>query len=72
MPTHPKDWPTHGQATTARDDAAEAAQSGLNSAMKVLDRTDDPIILKALGTIIFCFTKILRLLESQGAKTRPQ
>jgi len=70
MTDKPKPWPY--QAGEARDRSAEEAQVIVNHADDALERTNDPVVLRALGKIIQSATTILRLMEGQGAKTRPR
>ena len=70
MSDKPKPWPY--QAAEARDRSAEEAQVIVNQAEDALERTNDPMILRALGKILQAANTILRLMEGQGAKTRPK
>lgn len=67
--TKAKEWPY--QAAAARDRSAEEAQSIAGNAAEILDVTENPNILKRVGKILRSANTILRLLEAQGAKTRP-
>lgn len=69
MSDKPKPWPY--QAAEARDRSAEEAQVIAKQSEEVLDMTNDPGILKKMGKILASANVILRLMESQGAKTRP-
>lgn len=70
MSDKPKPWPY--QAAEARDRSAEEAQVIVNQAEEALERTNDPMILRAIGKILLSANTILRLLEGQGSKTRPR
>lgn len=70
MTDKPKPWPY--QAAEARDRSAEEAQVIVNQAEESLERTNDPMILRALGKVLQSANTILRLMEGQGAKTRPK
>lgn len=70
MTDKPKPWPY--QAAEARDRSAEEAQVIVNQAEDALERTNDPMILRAVGKILLSANTILRLLEGQGSKTRPR
>lgn len=65
----PKPWPY--QAAEARDQSAESAAVIVREAESALELTADPNVLRRLGRIVAQANVILRLLESQGAKTRP-
>ena len=69
MTNKPKPWPY--QAAEARDRSAEEAQRVVNQAGEALEMTNDAAVLKKLGKILQSANTILRLLEGQGAKTRP-
>lgn len=69
MSNKPKPWPY--QAADARDQSAEAAAVIVREAEAGLEQTSDPNLLKRLGRILASANVVLRLLESQGAKTRP-
>jgi hypothetical protein len=69
MSDKPKPWPI--VAAEARDRSAEEAASIVKQATEALDMTNDPGLLKRIGKIIASGNIILRLLEGQGAKTRP-
>lgn len=69
MSNKPKPWPY--QAAEARDLSAEEAAVVVNEATKALEETNDPVLLRRLGRIVASASVILRLLEGQGAKTRP-
>lgn len=70
MTDKPKPWPLN--AAEARDRSAEEAQSITRQAGEALEMTNDPGVLKKLGRILASANIILRHMESQGAKTRPQ
>jgi len=70
MADKPKPWPY--QAAEARDRSAEEAQVIVNHAEDALERTNDPMILRAIGKILQSANTILRMMEGQGAKTRPK
>jgi len=70
MSDKPKPWPY--QAAEARDRSAEEAQVIVNQAEESLERTNDPMILRSLGKILQAANTVLRLMEGQGAKTRPK
>jgi hypothetical protein len=70
MADKPKPWPY--QAAEARDRSAEEAQVIVNQAEDALERTNDPMILRALGKVLQSANTILRMMEGQGAKTRPK
>lgn len=63
-------WPY--QAAEARDRSAEEAQSIAKQAEESLEMTNDPGLLKKIGRMLASANVILRLLEKEGAKTRPQ
>jgi hypothetical protein len=69
MSDKPKPWPY--QAAEARDRSAEEAQVIVKNAEDALEMTNDPGLLRKLGRIVASGNVILRLLEGQGAKTRP-
>lgn len=69
MSDKPKPWPY--QAAEARDRSAEEAQAITRQAEDALDMTNDPGLLKKIGKIVASANVILRLMEGQGAKTRP-
>lgn len=69
MSDKPKPWPY--QAGEARDRSAEEAAVIVREAEGGLEQTSDPNMLKRLGRILASANVILRLLEGQGAKTRP-
>lgn len=69
MSNKPKPWPY--QAAEARDRSAEEAAVIVNEAMKAIEETSDPNLLRRLGRMLASANVILRLLEGQGAKTRP-
>lgn len=69
MSDKPKPWPY--QAAEARDRSAEEAQLIVRQAGDALEMTNDPGLLKKLGRVLASANVILRLLEAQGAKTRP-
>jgi len=69
MTDKPKPWPY--QAAEARDRSAEEAQVIVRQAEEALEMTNDAAVLKKIGRILSSANVILRLLESQGAKTRP-
>lgn len=69
MSDKPKPWPY--QAAEARDRSAEEAQVIAKQAEEVLEMTNDPGILKKIGKMLASANVILRLMEGQGAKTRP-
>lgn len=69
MTDKPKPWPY--AAAEARDRSAEEAQSIARQAEDSLEMTNDPGLLKKIGRILVSASVILRLLEGQGAKTRP-
>jgi hypothetical protein len=69
MSDKPKPWPY--QAAEARDRSAEEAQVIARQAEESLEMTNDPGVLKKLGRMLASANVILRLLEGQGAKTRP-
>lgn len=64
-----KPWPY--QAAEARDRSAEEAQVIERQTVEALDMTNDPGLLKKLGRILASANVILRLMEGEGAKTRP-
>ncbi len=70
MTDKPKPWPH--QAAEARDRSAEEAQVIVKQAEDSLEMTNDPSLLKKIGRILASANTILRHMESQGAKTRPQ
>lgn len=69
MSNKPKPFPYH--AAEARDQSAEEAAAIVRQAQAGLEEATDPGILKRLGRILASANVILRLLEGQGAKTRP-
>ena len=69
MSDKPKPFPYH--AAEARDRSAEEATVIVREAEAGLEQTSDPNLLKRLGRILSSANVILRLLEGQGAKTRP-
>jgi len=69
MTDKPKPWPY--QAAEARDRSAEEAQEIVRQAEEALELTNDSSLLKKIGRILSSGNVILRLLEGQGAKTRP-
>ena len=69
MSDKPKPWPY--QAAEARDRSAEEAQAIAKQSEEALEMTNDPGLLKKIGKILASANVILRLMESQGAKTRP-
>lgn len=69
MSDKPKPWPY--QAAEARDRSAEEAQVIVREAESALEISNDSGLLKKLGRILASANVILRLLEGQGAKTRP-
>ncbi len=70
MSDKPRPWPTH--AAEARDRTAEEGQSILNHAAEALDHTQDAYVLERLARILHSAGTIVRLMERQGAKTRPR
>ena len=64
-------WPTHGNAKEARDVSAQKAANTLLILRRVLERTDDKEIIRWTAQAIDEQHEILRLLEAQGAPTRP-
>ena len=69
MSDKPKPFPYH--AAEARDRSAEEAAVIVNEATRAIEETSDPGLLRRLGRILASSNVILRLLEGQGAKTRP-
>jgi hypothetical protein len=69
MTDKPLPFPRH--AAEARDRSAEEAATIVREAEAGLEQTSDPNLLKRLGRILASANVILRLLEGQGAKTRP-
>lgn len=70
MTNKPREWPS--KAAEARDRSAEEAQVIVKQATESLEMTNDPGLLRKIGRMLASANVILRLLESQGAKTRPQ
>lgn len=71
MTTKPREWPN--AAKEARDRAAEAAVRGLRALQPLLDGKEVVEIerIRRIAVAMDSFQSILRLLESQGAQTRP-
>lgn len=70
MTDKPRPWPNY--AAEARDRSSEEAQVIVHQASGAIELTDNPEVLKRLARIVRAAGTILRLLEGQGAKTRPQ
>lgn len=70
MTDKPKPWPLN--AAEARDRSAEEAQAIVKQATESLEMTNDPGLLRKIGRMLASANTILRLLEGQGARTRPQ
>ena len=64
-------WPTHGNAKEARDRSAELAQETLGELRLILGQSSDAQILRWVAFAMDKQQTILRLLEEQGAPTRP-
>lgn len=76
MPTTNRVWPTHGRAKDARDVSAEKAQVIYKQASDLIDlkhagRLSEMELMYRLSQILRESSDILRLLEEQGAPTRP-
>lgn len=69
MSDKPLPFPRH--AAEARDRSAEEAAVVVKEATKAIEETSDPNLLRRLGRMLASANVILRLLEAQGAKTRP-
>jgi len=74
--TAPTGWPTHGNAVNCRNDTAELVTDIVTMARKLKHRVRKNEV--SSDEIIFVLSEIgenglnaLRLLESQGAPTRP-
>jgi hypothetical protein len=67
----PLGWPTHGNAKEARDRSAELAQETLGELRQILSHSNDAQILRWVAFAMDQQQTILRLLEEQGAPTRP-
>jgi hypothetical protein len=70
MTDKPRAWPS--RAAESRDRSAEEAVVIVKSATDALEMTNDPSLLKKIARILASANNILRHMESQGAKTRPQ
>jgi hypothetical protein len=70
MTDKPQPWPI--RAAESRDRSAEEAVVIVKQATDALEMTNDPSLLKKLAKILVSANNILRHMESQGAKTRPQ
>ena len=76
MPTEPKAWPTHGTAKDARDWSAERAASIRRHIDEIMDlrsqgKLSELELAYRLAVIGRDASDILRLLEREGAPTRP-
>jgi len=69
MSNKPKPFPYH--AGEARDRSAEEAAVIVREAASAVEETSDPGLLRRLARMLVSANVILRLLEGQGAKTRP-
>jgi len=72
MSDKPREWPNN--ARHARDEAAEAAAEGINVLEPVVygeRQFTETERLRREAKALNLFQKIVRLLESVGAKTRP-
>ncbi len=68
--TQPREWPNN--AKEARDRAAEEAARALRALRPLLERDHTEIErLRRLAVAIDAMQTILRLLEKEGAQTRP-
>mgnify|MGYP000176874483 CR=1 FL=1 len=70
MSTKPREWPNF--AKEMRDRAAEEAARGLRAIEPLLEmEVTETEKIRRLAIGVNCFQKILRILESVGAQTRP-
>ena len=74
--TRQQPWPTHGSAVNARDEAAEILNEIERQAAQMFERASKGKLspdesLSQLGQIIRLANHGLRLLEEQGAQTKP-
>lgn len=69
MSDKPREWPN--VARDARDRAAEAAAEALRALEPLAGRTNDPEDIRRLLRVERNLYTILRLLEREGAPTRP-
>jgi hypothetical protein len=70
MVTKLLNWPY--VAKEARDRSAEEAAAVFRMSSEIIEATNDPEVMKKAARIIKSSGTILRFLESQGAKTRPE
>jgi hypothetical protein len=72
MTDKPREWPN--RARDVRDRAAEAAQAGINALEDLVhdERSfSETERIRRESKALSCLEKIVRLLESVGAQTRP-
>jgi hypothetical protein len=68
--TRPRDWPN--SAKEARDRSAEEAIRALNAIGPLLEKeVTETEKIRRLAITVNCLQTILRLLEREGAQTRP-
>lgn len=69
--TRPRDWPNN--AKEARDRSAEEAVRGLRAIKPLLDGKEVAELEKVrrIAIAVDAFQTILRILEKEGAQTRP-
>jgi hypothetical protein len=68
--TKARAWPNGARET--RDRSAERAAEILSRARSLIEKSGDPEVLRQVGHIVDLASGILRLLEHEGACTRPE
>lgn len=72
MSDKPHPWPTHGDATNARNRTAEELLVIVKELTAAQELTNDPIVLHVIARALKSANLALRHMESQGAPTRPE